>query len=70
MAEPERRRSSPLAVFKAVAWSFLGIRRRSEYEADVTHLKPLHVIIAGIVAAIVFVLTLLVIVRIVISNAG
>lgn len=66
----DSRRTSPLAVFKAVAWSFLGIRRRSEYEADVTHLKPLHVIIAGLVAALIFVLALVAIVRIVVSQAG
>jgi amino acid transporter len=45
-------------AFKAVFWSFLGVRKRSEYESDTQKLKPQHVIAAGIVAAIVFVLLL------------
>jgi hypothetical protein len=50
--------SSPgtlLRTFKAVAWSFFGVRQASEYEKDVAQLNPVHVIIAGIVAAALFV---------------
>jgi hypothetical protein len=43
---------------KAVAWSFLGIRKRAGYEQDVEKLNPFHVIVAGIVAAVLFVLSL------------
>jgi hypothetical protein len=50
-------------AFKAVFWSFLGVRRRSEYEADSQRLKPQHVIAAGLVSAAVFVLALFVIVK-------
>jgi hypothetical protein len=52
-------------AFKAVFWSFLGVRRRSEYEADTQRLKPQHVIAAGIVSAVVFVLLLFAIVKLV-----
>ena len=45
-------------AFKAVFWSFFGVRRRSEYEADTQRLKPQHVIAAGLVSAAVFVLAL------------
>jgi hypothetical protein len=45
-------------AFKAVFWGFLGVRRKSEYEADTQRLKPQHVIAAGLVAAVVFVLVL------------
>lgn len=54
-------------AFKAVFWSFLGVRRRSEYEADTQRLKPQHVIAAGLVAAAVFVLVLFGIVKLVTS---
>jgi DUF2970 family protein len=54
-------------AFKAVFWSFLGVRRRSEYEADTQRLKPQHVIAAGLVAALVFVLVLFGIVKLVTS---
>jgi hypothetical protein len=45
-------------AFKAVFWSFLGVRKRADYEADAQKLKPQHVIAAGIVSAAVFVLLL------------
>ena len=45
-------------AFKAVFWSFLGVRRRADYEADTQRLKPQHVIAAGVVCALVFVLAL------------
>ena len=50
-------------AFKAVFWSFFGVRKRSDYEADTQRLKPQHVIAAGLVSAIVFVLILYGIVR-------
>jgi len=54
-------------AFKAVFWSFLGVRRRSEYEADTKRLKPQHVVAAGLVAALAFVLLLFGIVKLVTS---
>ena len=56
---------SMLASFKAVFWSFLGVRRKADYESDTQNLKPQHVIAAGIVSAIVFVLLLFLIVKLV-----
>jgi hypothetical protein len=50
-------------AFKAVFWSFFGVRRRSDYESDTQKLKPHHVIAAGIVSAAVFVLLLFGIVK-------
>ena len=55
-------------TLKAVAWSFFGVRKASEYEKDVSQLNPLHVIVAGIVAAAVFVVALIVLVRWVIAS--
>ena len=52
-------------AFKAVFWSFFGVRRKSEYEADTQRLKPQHVIAAGIVSAVVFVLLLFAVVKLV-----
>lgn len=67
---PLQRNASVLQVAKAVFWSFLGIRRRSEHEADAVQLKPVQVVIAGLVAGVLFVLALLLVVRIVLSSAG
>jgi hypothetical protein len=55
-------------TFKAVAWSFFGVRKASEYEKDVSQLNPVHVIAAGIVAALLFVLALVVLVKWVVGS--
>ena len=63
MAAEQKSNASPLQVIKAVFWSFLGIRRRAEYEKDAVSLKPAQVIIAGIIGAIVLVLSLVTLVH-------
>ena len=62
------RKGSWLQTAKAVAWSFLGIRRRADYAKDVEKLNPIHVVIAGIVGAALFVVVLLLLVRWVVSS--
>ena len=52
-----------IRAFKAVFWGFLGVRRRSDYESDTRKLRPQDVIVAGIVAAAVFVMALFGIVK-------
>ena len=52
-----------IRAFKAVFWSFLGVRRRSDYESDTQRLNPKAVIAAGLVSAAVFVLVLFAIVK-------
>ncbi len=59
--------ATPLQVIKAVCWSFLGIRRRAAYEQDAVTLKPAQVIVAGIIGAIVLVLSLVTLVHFIIS---
>ena len=53
-----QRKVSFLRTVKAVAWSFIGIRKDSEYREDLNRLNPLHVIVIGIAGALVFVLSL------------
>ena len=62
------RKGSWLRSFKAVAWSFFGVRRASDYEQDVSQLKPQHVIVAGLVAAALFVALLVLLVRWVVGS--
>ncbi len=56
------------ATVKAVLWSFFGVRKNSAYEEDAQSLNPVHVIIAGIIAAVLFVLALLMLVKIVVAK--
>ena len=54
-----------IRAFKAVFWSFFGVRRRSDYESDSQKLSPQAVIAAGLVSAALFVLVLFGIVKLV-----
>jgi hypothetical protein len=46
---------SLLRTVKAVAWSFIGIRKKSGYEEDLGKLNPFHVIAVALVAVALFV---------------
>jgi Protein of unknown function (DUF2970) len=61
-------RGTLLRTFKAVAWSFFGVRQASEYEKDISQLNPLHVIAAGIVVAALFVAALVMLVKWVVGS--
>jgi len=63
-----KRKASFGATMKAVLWSFFGVRKKSGYEKDAAQLNPVHVIIAGIIGALVFVLTLVLIVKAVVAQ--
>lgn len=63
-----QRRGSLGGAFKAVAWSFFGVRRGADHERDVTRLNPLHVVAAGLAAAALFVLALWALVRWVVGS--
>ena len=58
LKEAASRPASPLQTFRAVAWSFFGIRRSAGHAQDVQKLNPLHLVIAAIVSAALFVLLL------------
>jgi Protein of unknown function (DUF2970) len=62
------RRGSFAQTMKAVAWSFFGVRRASDYQKDVAQLNPVHVVIAGLAGAAIFVLALVALVRWVIAS--
>ncbi len=68
LREASRRRMSFVATVKAVMWSFFGVRKNSAYEKDTQKLNPVHVIVAGIIAAALFVMTLLMLVKMVVAK--
>jgi hypothetical protein len=55
MTESGRPRGSVLDTVKTVLWSFLGIRKRSDYEKDLGKLNPFHVVAVALVAVALFV---------------
>lgn len=58
-----RRKASFGQTARAVLWSFIGIRKGAGYRKDAEQLNPVHVIVMGVVAAALFVLTLVLIVK-------
>ncbi|PKO84989.1 MAG: DUF2970 domain-containing protein [Betaproteobacteria bacterium HGW-Betaproteobacteria-11] len=48
--------------------SFLGIRRRSDYDSDAASMSLKQVIIAGLIGGIVFVVGVILLVKMVLAN--
>ena len=59
MAQPGRRKASLLRTLLAVVWSFFGVRKASDLQKDAEQLNPVHVIIAGVIGAMLLVAGLL-----------
>jgi hypothetical protein len=57
------RKGSLLRTVQAVAWSFVGIRKNSDYQEDLVRLNPVHIIVVGLAGALLFVLGLIVLVN-------
>ena len=63
MVDTPKQKSSLLRTVKAVAWSFIGLRKSSDFEEDVKQLNPLHIVAVGIAGAVVLVLALVAVVH-------
>ena len=63
-----QRKGSFLQTLKAVGWSFFGVRKGSDYEHDLSKLNPVHLVIAGVVGALIFIIALLLVVNWVLSS--
>ena len=67
MSEPEapveRSKPSFFRTVKAVAWSFVGLRARGDFEEDVKSLSLIHIIVVGLVGIFVFVAVLVLLVN-------
>lgn len=61
--EKQTRRATFLQTVGAVFWSFFGVRKKSDYERDAARLNPVHVVIAGLIGALIFVFILILIVK-------
>jgi hypothetical protein len=62
-ADKPPRRGSLLRTVKAVAWSFVGIRKNSEYQEDLDKLNPIHIIAVALVGVALLVAGLIALVN-------
>ena len=57
------RKAPPLRVLRTVFWSFFGVRRRSDNQDDFAGIAPVQIIVAAVIGAVIFVTTLIMLVR-------
>ena len=69
MAAPveEPRKATPLQVVKAVLSAFVGIRKGAAHDRDTATIRPVQVIVAGIIAAALMVLAVVLLVKFITS---
>jgi len=70
MTRVVRRKGSFVRTMKAVAWSFFGVRKGIDYEKDLNQLNPVHIVIAGVIGAVLFILALLLLVNWVLASGA
>ncbi|HEX2530058.1 MAG TPA: DUF2970 domain-containing protein [Burkholderiaceae bacterium] len=63
-----KRKADFWTTMKAVLWSFFGIRKKIDHERDAAQLDPLHIVLAGLLAAAVLIVALLMIVKSVVTK--
>ena len=59
---------SVLRTVKTVLWSFIGIRKKTEYEEDLGKANPFHIIAVALVAVGLFVGGLIALVNWIVKN--
>lgn len=62
-----KKKSTFLQSMVAILWAFLGVRKKSGLQEDVASLSFVHIIIAGVIGAMIFMGVLLLIVKAVVS---
>jgi uncharacterized membrane protein len=60
---PVKDKGSLLRTVRAVAWSFIGIRKKSGFQDDLAKLNPLHVVAVAIAGVIVLIVGLMMLVK-------
>jgi hypothetical protein len=70
LREAAARKGSFLRTMQAVAWSFFGVRKSRDLEKDVSQLNPVHVVIAGVLGALLLVVVLLLVVNWVLASGA
>jgi Protein of unknown function (DUF2970) len=70
LKEAVARKGSFFRTIQAVAWSFFGVRKSGDLERDVSQLNPVHVVIAGVLGALLLVVMLLLVINWVLASGA
>ena len=68
--ETKNQGASFFQILKAVLWSMIGVRGQKGYEDDISKITLKQAVIAGIIGAVIFVLTVLTLVQLAIKNVS
>ena len=60
-------KATALQAAKAVFWAFFGVRKGKDHDSDMVSITPLQAIVAGLIGATLFVLSLVLLVHFVTS---
>ena len=61
--ELSQRKLNCFQTLKAIAWGMFGVRKGSGYQDDISKLNPVHLIVAGLLCGVIFVASLVLVVR-------
>lgn len=63
-----QRKASFATTMKTILWSFVGIRKSSDYQLDIERLNPVHVVIAAVIGVLILIATLIIVVKIAVAH--
>jgi hypothetical protein len=69
LAESSQRKLNFPQTVKAVLWAMFGVRKDDGLKEDISKLNPVYVILAGVIFAALFVISLLLIVQWVVGRS-
>lgn len=64
---PKKSERSFSETMVAIAWSFIGLRRKKDFDEDVGRMNIIYVVAAGLIGVAVFIATLLTIAHMVVQ---
>lgn len=70
MTDENQKEPTLLDVARSVMWAFLGVQKSKNYERDFKHGKPSQYVIIGLIGVSIFIFTLVMVVKFVLSLAG
>ncbi|MCI3207638.1 MULTISPECIES: DUF2970 domain-containing protein [Pandoraea] len=69
LKEATQRKLSFVQTIGAVFWSFFGVRKGRDHDRDMAQLNPVHLIVAGLIGGILFVVALVLLAKLAIRLA-
>jgi hypothetical protein len=63
-----QRKLNFIQTLKAIAWAMFGVRKGTGYQEDIEKLNPVHLVVAGLLFGVLFVVSLVTIVSLVLTS--